>query len=117
MKTDKTYYLIPDLQAEISEGLRAAKETGQIKSHAIYADSVTKVLLFPFPAGQSLREHVTPHQAMMHVLSGEGEITLGEESQNVKAGAWVMMKPGLPHSIHAKSEMVLLLQVFLSEKG
>lgn len=114
MKHDEPFYFIPDLQEHIAAALAAAKENPTIQGHAIYADSVTKVLLLPFAAGQVLPKHSTPHQAIMHVLHGTGEITLGTSVQKVKAGSWMMMSPRLPHAIRAETELLLLLQVFLS---
>ncbi len=110
---DPPFHFIPDLQEEIASALATAEENPNIQGRAIYADSITKILLMPFAAGQSLSEHTTPHQAIMHVLHGTGKFTLGNETRPVKPGSWVMMPPKLPHSIHAETELVLLLQVFL----
>ncbi len=114
MNTDQPFHFIPDLSAEIAAALASAKNNPTIQGHAIYADSITKILLLPFAAGQTLREHATPHQAIMHVLQGSGEITLGDSVKKVQAGSWMMMAPRLPHSIHADTELILLLQVFLT---
>ena len=85
-----------------------------IQGHAVYADSRMKVLLLPFRAGQTLAEHTTPHDAIMHVIEGQGEITLGRDRVAVQAGSWMRMVGGLPHSIRAETNLLLLLQVLLS---
>lgn len=114
MDTEKmSYHFIPDLGEKISAALEAADKTTPIQGQAIYADSLTKILLFPFAEGQTLREHTTPHQAILHVIRGKGEMTLGDDTKPVQEGSWVMMSPNLPHSISANTKMILLLQVFL----
>ena len=110
---EKPYTFLPNLKTEIASALEAAKDHKNIQGQAIYRDSVVKVLLFPFAAGQILHEHTTPHQATMHILSGKGTVTLGADKKEVEAGAWMMMPPSLPHSVHAETELVLLLQVFV----
>jgi len=113
MKNDPAYTFISNLSEEVAAEVASAREQPNIQGHAIFADSVTKVLLFPFAQGHSLREHSTPHKAVIQVLKGAGEITLGDDTRQVEEGAWVMMSPGLRHSILAKSEMLVLLQVFM----
>lgn len=108
------YHFIPDLTEAIGESLREASADTDIKGRAIYRDSTVKVLLFPFGEGQVLKEHTTPHPAILHVIEGRGELTLGTDRKPVAKGAWAWMEGGLPHSVHAETKMVLLLQVFLN---
>jgi len=114
MKTP--YHFLPDLSHEVASSLASAPPQPNIQGRAIYADSNVKVLLLPFRAGQVLTEHVTPHTAIMHVLTGKGEITLGADRKTVQAGSWMWMEGALPHSIHAETDLVLLLQVFLDHR-
>lgn len=113
MNTETRYQFIPNLNREIAEALKTATPEENIRGRAVYADSLVKILLFPFAAGQVLEEHVTPHPATLHVLEGTGEITLGSERKAVAAGSWVWMQGELPHSIRAETKLILLLQVFL----
>lgn len=113
MKTPAPYHFIPDLSEAIADQLQEASRNQDIQGRAIYRDSTMKVLLFPFAAGQVLKEHVTPHPAILHVVEGEGEVTLGPDRKPVQKGSWAWMAGGLPHSIEAKTQMILLLQVFL----
>jgi quercetin dioxygenase-like cupin family protein len=45
----------------------------------------------------------------LHFLTGEGDLTLGDDTQPVQAGSWAFMQPHLPHSIVAKTEVIMLL--------
>lgn len=110
---EKPFTFLPDLKSEISSALENAKNHTNIQGQAVYRDSVVKVLLFPFAPGQTLPEHTTRHQAILHILSGKGKVTLGTDEKEVETGSWMMMAPGLPHSVHAETELILLLQVFV----
>jgi quercetin dioxygenase-like cupin family protein len=45
----------------------------------------------------------------MHFLRGEADVTLGAEKTSAMAGTWIHMAAQLPHSIRAKSPVVMLL--------
>lgn len=78
-------------------------------SRTVYQDERLKVVLFGFAAGQELSEHTASTPAIMHFLRGEANITLGAETHEVAAGAWVRMSAQLPHSIRTKTPVVMLL--------
>ena len=68
-----------------------------------------KVVLFGFSVGQELSAHTAPVPAALYFLEGEADITLGADTQAVKAGAFVHMPPHLNHGIAAKTPLVMLL--------
>lgn len=113
MNTKNPYHFIGDLKVETADPLQEAKPEENIQGRAIYADSSMKVLLFPFAPGQELKEHRTPHAAILQIVKGRGEISLGEDRNQVWEGSWVRME-GLCHGIRAETEVILLLQVFLT---
>ena len=80
-----------------------------IVSRPLHADERSKVVLFGFDSGQELSEHTASVPAIIHILSGEAELTLGGESKTAAAGAWVWMPANLPHSVAAKTPLVMLL--------
>ncbi len=80
-----------------------------ILSRTVYNDDRVKVVLFGFAAGQELSEHTASQPAILHFLEGEAHLTLGEDSMEARAGTWVHMPPQLPHSIVAKTPVVMLL--------
>jgi quercetin dioxygenase-like cupin family protein len=45
----------------------------------------------------------------MHFLSGEAEVTLGDERVSAKADTWIHMQPNLKHSIRASTAVSMLL--------
>lgn len=78
-------------------------------SRTLFQDDRLKVVLFGFAAGQELSEHTASTPAIMHFLRGEAEVTLGAEEISAKAGTWIHMTAQLPHSIRAKTPVVMLL--------
>ena len=86
-----------------------------IVSKTVYKDKQMTVIQFTFAAGQELSEHTSTKVATMHFLQGEADITLGEEALTAQAGTWVRMEPNLPHSILAKTPVIMLLTMMKSE--
>jgi quercetin dioxygenase-like cupin family protein len=101
--TEETFYttdvmaLIPEIAAD------------SIISRTLYSDERLKVVLFGFAAGQELSEHTSAHPAVLHFLSGEADVTLGDELKPAGPGTWIHMPPRLPHRIEAKTPVVMLL--------
>jgi quercetin dioxygenase-like cupin family protein len=87
-----------------------------IVSRTIFQDDYTKVVLFGFSKGHELSEHAAAVPAIMHFISGDAQVTLGEEQHKATAGAWYYMEPKLPHSIYAETPLVLLLLLLKSAK-
>ena len=86
-------------------------------SRTVYQDEHLKVVLFSFSAGQELSEHTASTPAIMHFLAGDAELTLGNDEVAAGAGSWVYMPAQLPHSIRAKSPVVMLLTLLKSSPG
>jgi len=83
-------------------------ESGK-QSIVLTDDDNAKVVLFAFAAGDGLKEHVAPLPAIIQIIKGEAELTVGEEAVAGKPGTWIQMAPKIPHSIKAKTPLVMLL--------
>ena len=80
------------------------------KQTAILADDANaKVVLFAFASGSGLTEHVAPLPAIIQILKGEAELTVGEEVVAGKPGTWIHMEAKTPHSVKAQTPLVMLL--------
>lgn len=80
-----------------------------IISRTFYNDDHLKAILFGFAPGQELSEHTASMPAMIQIISGECQLTLGEDSFAGAAGTWVHMPANLPHSLKAETKVVMLL--------
>ena len=87
-----------------------------ILSRTIFKNEHVKAVLFAFDAGQSLSEHKAAQPAIVHVISGEATITLGDDAQEAKPGSVVYMEPGLAHGGVAKTPFTMLLLLLQSKR-
>ena len=65
--------------------------------------------LFAFAKGQELSEHTAPFDALVHVLDGEAEIRIDQDSYVVKAGEMLTMPANEPHALRAVEPFKMLL--------
>lgn len=100
------YELIQNLMAQVKE-----IPGKSIVSQTISQDDKARYILFAFAAGEELSEHTASKQAVMHFIKGEADILLGEDKAEAQAGTWVRMSPNLPHSIFAKTDVLMLLEM------
>lgn len=101
---DKHYVFFQNLAQEIPE-----IPGDSIISRTIHSDDRVKVVLFGFAAGQELSEHTASMPAMLYFVSGEADLTLGDENFKVQTGSLVQMSANLSHSVHAKTPTTMLL--------
>jgi quercetin dioxygenase-like cupin family protein len=78
-------------------------------SRTIYQDDQLKAVLFGFDTGQELSEHTAAVAAILHIVQGEARVTLGDAVHEAGANAWMHMPPRLPHSILARTPVVMVL--------
>ncbi len=72
------------------------------------ADDI-ELVLFAFAAGEALTEHTSSRPAIIHVLSGEGDLTVAGEPHAARPGTWVRMPPACRHSVAARTPLVMAL--------
>jgi quercetin dioxygenase-like cupin family protein len=83
-----------------------------IVSRTYYEDDQIKSILFGFAEGQELSEHTASKPAILHFLTGEADVTLGEDPVTAQEGTWIHMPANLSHSVVAKTPVVMLLLLF-----
>jgi len=82
---------------------------GSIVSRTIAETNGGTVTLFAFDQGQSLSEHTTPFDAIVQIIDGEAELTIGGERVCPRAGQLVIMPANIPHSVRAERRFKMLL--------
>jgi quercetin dioxygenase-like cupin family protein len=93
----------PDLLAETS-----VPQRGILSQTLSNADGV-ELVLFAFAPGEALSEHTSSRPAIIHILSGEGDLTVGDEAHAARPGTWVRMPAACRHSITARTPLVMAL--------
>ena len=82
---------------------------GAVVSRTLVQADTGTVTLFAFDKGQGLSEHSAPFDALVQVLEGNAEITIGGEMITVTAGQALLMPADIPHALHAPERYKMLL--------
>ena len=82
---------------------------GSIVSRTLVKNPAGTVTLFSFDAGQSLSEHTAPFDALVQILDGKAELTIGGKAVLASAGQTVLMPANVPHAVHAVERFKMLL--------
>jgi len=88
---------------------------GSVVSRTILQKQVGTLTLFAFDKGQGLSEHSAPFDALVQILDGEAEITIGGKPIRTKAGQTVLMPANVPHELQAVGRFKMLLTMIRSE--
>lgn len=79
-------------------------QEGSVVSMEVIKKELGTVTLFAFDKGQGLSEHSAPFDAMVQIIDGEAEITLGGVPHTVKKGEMLIMPANVPHALQAVNE-------------
>jgi quercetin dioxygenase-like cupin family protein len=90
-------------------------QEGQVVSRTLAQNRLMSMTLFAFTAGEGLSTHTASGAALVQILDGEAQITIGETALTVKAGEAVAMPPNVPHSLHARTSFKMFLVVVKGE--
>lgn len=99
---------------ELSDQVSPAADKVQFKN--IFKNDNGGVALLAFEANQVLAEHIAPAEVMVYVLEGEIEFTMIESPHTLKAGEFMLVGEGVPHSVVAKTAAVVMLVKVKSDK-
>ncbi|MEW6081756.1 MAG: cupin domain-containing protein [Bacillota bacterium] len=87
----------------------AGYASDSIVSRALVNNKAGSLTLFAFDQGQALSEHSAPFDAVVHVVDGQAEVTIGGEKMTVGAGDLVIMPANVPHALRATSKFKMML--------
>ena len=80
-----------------------------ILSQTLSDEDGIELVLFAFAPGERLSEHTSARPAIIHILSGEGDLTIGPEAHPAIPGTWVRMPADTKHSVVARTGLVMAL--------
>lgn len=86
-----------------------AYQDGAVVSREIVKRNGGTVTAFAFDEGQGLSEHTAPFDALVHVLDGTAEISIGGKPHTVKQGEMLLMPANIPHALKAVERFKMLL--------
>ena len=105
---------LPPAEALLLDSLITHTPAG-IASRVIARSAGGNVTLFAFDAGQELSEHTAPFDALLIVLHGTFELTIGGQPVSAAAGMVVRLPAGVPHAVAAVGESRMLLIMLRAE--
>lgn len=86
-------------------------QDGQVVSKTLVQNPNVSLTLFSFDQGEEISTHSSHGDAMVYVIDGQAEITIGEGKYNVKAGETIVMPAEVPHAVFAPERMKFILTV------
>ena len=103
-----TPQMIPPGEALALQSLVTPTEQG-IASRVLAKTGGGNLTLFAFDAGQGLTEHTSPFEALVMVLDGVLDLTIGGAPVRAAPGTIVRMPSGVPHAVEAPAPARMLL--------
>jgi quercetin dioxygenase-like cupin family protein len=80
-----------------------------VVSKTILDKPVGTITLFAFDQGQKLSEHTAPYDAVVQVLDGRAQLTIGGKDVQASAGQIIIMPANVPHTVAADERFKMLL--------
>lgn len=87
---------------------------GRVVSRTLAQGRPLSVTLFAFDKGEEISTHSAPGDAMVYILDGEAEVTIGGEKFNLQKGEAIVMPANVPHGLVARERFKMLLTVVFS---
>ena len=88
---------------------------GSVVSKTLIKKEIGNITLFAFDQEQGLSEHTAPFDAVVHILDGSAEITIGGQRQIVNAGEMLIMPANISHALQAIERFKMLLVMIRSD--
>ena len=80
-----------------------------ILSQTLSNENGFELVLFAFAPGEKLSEHTAARPAIIHILSGEADLSVGGEAHDAVPGTWVRMPANTKHGLAARTALVMAL--------
>ena len=84
---------------------------GQVVSKTLAQNEAVSITLFAFAKGEEISSHDSDGDAMVHVLEGTGQFTVGDKIHHVHQGEVLIMPAKIRHAVFAEEAFKMLLTV------
>lgn len=86
-------------------------QEGQIVSRTLVQNKAVGITLFAFDKDEEISSHESSGDALVYILDGSAQITIGEEVFYPKKDETIVMPAGLPHALKATEPFKMMLTV------
>jgi quercetin dioxygenase-like cupin family protein len=107
MTTDRA--AAEDLEGVISLAELVQYEPGAVVSRTLLKKEAGTVTAFAFDVGEGLSEHTAPFDALVMIIEGESEISVGGTRHRVSAGHLLRLPARQPHALKAVTPFKMIL--------
>ncbi len=91
-------------------------QEGQVVSRTLSQNKAVTFTLFAFDQGEEISSHASTGDALVYIIDGQSEVTIGDDVFELKAGETIVMPAGVPHSLLAKEQFKMILVVVFPPK-
>lgn len=84
-------------------------QDGAVVSRTILKNAAGTITLFAFDSEESLSEHTSPYEALIHLIDGEAEVTISQQVHRIGAGDILRLPANEPHGVRATAPCKMLL--------
>ncbi|HOJ48525.1 MAG TPA: cupin domain-containing protein [Bacillota bacterium] len=88
-----------------------AYQPGQVVSRTLAQNKAVSITLFSFDKGEEISAHKSTGDALVCILDGTADITIGETKHRLIKGQSIVMPAGIPHALEAPEPFKMLLTV------
>lgn len=85
-----------------------------VVSKAIVKKSTGNITLFAFDKEEGLTEHTSPYEAVVLIIDGKAEITIGGNVNYLQAGQYIILPANIPHALKATEKFKMMLTLIKS---
>lgn len=86
-------------------------QQGQVVSRTLAQNKAVSITLFAFDENEEISSHASDGDAMVTVLEGTANITVGDQAFSLTKGKTIVMPAGIPHAVAANGKFKMLLTV------
>lgn len=94
-----------------------AYQAGAVVSREIVKKKTGTVTVFAFDKSQGLSEHTAPFDALVQVLDGVAEITVGGVPHRLGKDVMILMPANVPHALKAVERFKMMLVMIRDATG
>jgi quercetin dioxygenase-like cupin family protein len=87
---------------------------GAIVSKTVLKKETGNISLFAFDKGEALSEHTASFDALIQVVDGKSEVTIGGKQFLINAGESIILPANVPHAVKAVEKFKMVLTMIRS---
>lgn len=90
---------------------------GEVDRSALIMTDAARIMYIAFDEGTEWPTHPAPGHALVRVIEGEIDFTLGDEVHRMKIGDAIVLAPPSPHSVYAVTQAKIMVIALTMEAG